>query len=153
MAIQDFKDQLEVFDFLYKLIDDNKATLGVKYVARLDEELLPEYPAVLLTLEGPTTRQQHATRVFKVEWHCDVWVFHAELTVGKAIRSRQDVELATNVRKLIHTKFTLDDHIIFGFVDGEFPGRALRRVGGKQSTIVSTRLTWSGENRVLYQDS
>jgi hypothetical protein len=153
MAVQDYKDSLEIFDYLYKLIDDNKGTLGIKYVAQLDEELLPQYPAVLITLEGPTQREQHATRMFRVEWHCDLWVFHAELTVGKAIRSRQDVELATRVRKLVHTKFTFDDHIIFGFIDGEFPGRALRRIGAKQTTIVATRLTWMGENRVLYQDS
>lgn len=153
MPIQDYKDSLEVFDYLYQLIDDHKAELGIKYVAQLDEELLPEYPACLLTLEGPMEREQHATQMFKVTFHSDIWVFHAELTVGKAIRSRQDVELATNVRKLLHTKFTLDNHIIFGFVDGEFPGRAMRRVGGRQTTIVTTRLTWTGQNRVRYQDS
>lgn len=150
---QDYKDQLEVFDFIYKLVDDNKAQLGIKYVAQLDENLFPEYPAILISLETPLERKQHATQMFLVEFYVDLWIFHAELTVGKAIRSRKDVELSTNVRKLLHTKYNLDGHIMFGFVTGEFPGRTVRVVGQKASTIVTTRLTWFGENRVLYQDS
>jgi hypothetical protein len=150
---QDYNDLLQVFDYLYHLIDDNKANLGLKYVAQLDEQLLPEYPAVLVSIESPLEREQHATSMFRVVFNVDIWLFHAELTVGKAIRSRQDVELATNVRKLIHTKRTLDDHIVFGFVDGEYPGRTLRMTERKSTTVVTTRLTWTGENRVLFQDS
>lgn len=149
---QDYADPLEVIDHIYGLLDDNKADLGIKYIARIDENLLPEYPALLINL-APVNRELHATQMFRVVWHLDIWVFHAELTVGKAIRSRQDIELATRVRRLLHENRTLDGHIVHGFVNGEYPGESTRVVGSKVSSVVTTRLTWQGENRVRFQDS
>lgn len=145
---QDFYDPLQVFDYIANLIDDNKATLGLRYIAKLDEELLPQYPAVLLSMETPTLREWHTTAQFLVSFNLDIWVFHALLTVGKSVRSRRDIELATEIRKLLHTKLDLDGHIVQGWVDGEYPGRTTRVVGGKASTVVTTRLTWTGQNRV-----
>ena len=145
---QDYYDILQPFDYYYNLLDDNKATLGLRYIAQHEESLIPEYPAILLQTDH-VTREQHATGLFRVEFHIDLWIFHAELTSGAATRSRKDVELATEIRKLLHSKRTMDGHIIFGFVDGEFPG-VTARAG---TTIVTTRLTWMGENRVLYENS
>ncbi len=150
--MQDFADGLQVVDFIYELLDTKKAELGIKYIARIDENLIPEYPAMLINL-GPVTRELHATQMFRVVFALDIWVFHAELTVGKAIRSRADVELATNIRKLLHEYRTLEGHIVHGFVNGEFPGQTTRIVGTKTSSIVTTRLSWEGENRVRFQDS
>lgn len=151
---QDYHDPLQPFDYMVNFLDDNKATLGIKKIIQLDEELINEYPAILINMEGsPMLRQYHATQMFLVRFHLDIWIFHGKLTVRKAIRSRQDIEMATAVRKLIHTKRDMDGHIIDGFIDGEYPGRATRVIGQKASTIVTTRLTWRGENRVLYQDS
>lgn len=149
---QDYYDILQPFDFLLNLLDDNKATLGIRYIAQNDEVLRPEYPAVHITAEN-TLRELHATQMHRVVWFIDIWVFHAELTVGKAVRSRQDIELATNVRKLIHTKRDMDGHIVHGFVASEAPGISARTVGRRVSTVVTTRMSWQGENRVLYQDS
>jgi hypothetical protein len=149
---QDFVDGLEVLDFIYDLLDNKKADLGIKYIARIDENLIPEYPAVLVNL-APITRELHATQMFRVVWNITIWVFHAELTVGKAIRSKEDIELATNIRKLLHEHRTLDGHIVHGYVNGEFPGETTRVVGTKTSSIVTTRLSWEGENRVRFQDS
>jgi len=89
--------------------------------------------------------------MFRIEFHLDIWVFHAELTDSVAVRSAKDIQLATDIRKLLHTKRTLDGHIIFGFVTGEFPGMTVFRATA--SSIVTTRLTWMGENRVRYEDS
>ncbi len=151
---QDYYDPLEPFDFMVKFLDDHKAELGVKRILKLEEDLVPEYPAILVNMEGsPLNRAYHATQMFLVTFHLDIWIFHAQLTVGKAVRSRKDIQLATEVRKLIHTRRDMDGHIIDGFVDGEYPGRATRMFGRKATTIVTTRLTWRGENRVLYQDS
>jgi len=150
---QDYYDALQPFDYIIDLLDDNKAELGVRYIAQLDEDLLPSYPAILVNMEVPVEREQHSTQVFRVVFNIDIWIFHAQLTIGKATRSRADIELATNVRKLLHSDFTLGDHIIFGFVSGEYPGRSARVVGGKVSTVVTTRLTWTGQNRVMYSDS
>lgn len=150
---QDFKDSLECLDYVYDKIENNKAGLGIQYVARIDEELYPRFPAVLVSMERPLQRELHATGMFKVTFHLDLWIFHAKLTVGKAIRSREDIQLATSVRKLLHSDYTLGSHIIFGYVTGEFPGVTARIVGQKARSVVTTRLTWEGQNRVLYEDS
>ncbi len=147
--MQDFYDILQVLDYLYEKLDNEKAELGINYIARIDEDLLPVYPAILINV-SPVTRELHATQIFRVQFNLDIWVFHAELTVGKAIRSREDVKLATRIRKFLHEDYTLGGHIIFGFVDGEFPGQTTRVAGQKASTVVTTRLTWVGENRVPY---
>lgn len=150
---QDFYDPLQVLDYITTKLDDNKADLGVRYVAKLDEELFPKYPALLVTMETPLERVQHGTRVFLVNFNVDIWVFHAQLTQGKAVRSEEDIALATAVRKLMHADYELGGHIVFGFIHGEFPGRVARIVGGKAHTVSATRLMWTGQNRVLYQDS
>lgn len=147
---QDYYDILQPFDFIVDLLDDNKATLGLRYIAKHDEELIPQYPAVLVQTDRTDT-QQHATGQFLKQFYLDLWVFHAELTVGRATRSRMDIELATAIRRLLHSNYTLDGHIIFGYVNGENPGIAARIIGVSAVTIVTTRLTWVGENRVPFE--
>jgi hypothetical protein len=154
MGIQDYYDPLQVFDYLKGKLDDHKAELGIKFIAQFDEELYPEYPSILLNMEGsPLQRNYHATQMFRVIFNMDIWILHAQLSVGRAVRSRQDVEFATNVRKLLHSDITLGGHIIHGWVDGEYSGSSLRRRGTALSTIVTTRLTWRGENRVPFTES
>lgn len=146
---QDYYDPLQPFAHIVNMLDDAKATLGLRYIAKHDEELFPQYPAVLMQIDN-TERTQHATRQFMLRFHFDLWVFHAEMTVDKATRSEMDIALATNIRKLLHTDKTLGGHIIFGWVDGEFPGMTRRAIGDKVSVVVCTRLTWQGENRVPF---
>ena len=147
---QDYYDILQPFDFMFDLLDDNKATLGLRYIAQHDEELIPQYPAVLMQTDRTET-EQHSTGMFLKRFHIDLWVFHAQLSDNRATRSRKDIELATEIRKLVHSNKTMDDHIIFGFVNGEIPGGTNRVFGGTVVTIVTTRLTWMGENRVPYE--
>ena len=147
--MQDYYDILQPFDHIVQLLDDNKATLGLKYVAENDEELIPEYPAVLVQTDT-LNREIHATQMYLVQFMLDIWVLHADMTESTAVRSRTDIELATNVRKLLHENSTLDGHIIFGFITGEIPGVAARVIGANVVTAVTTRLTWIGENRVPF---
>lgn len=159
MATQDYHDPIQVLDHVHQLIDNHKADLGLAYVAYQDEELLPQYPAALVSMESPVERRQHATRMFLVTFNLDIWIFHARLTAGKALRSKEDIELAQNVRKLLHANYTLPDegtpagHIVFGFVESENSGLTIRSRGQRQQSVVTTRLSWTGQNRVLYQDS
>lgn len=150
---QDYYDPLQVLDHIHTLIDNNKASLGLRFVAYQDEELLPEYPAALVTMELPIAREQHATQMFLLRFNVDIWVFHARMSVGKAIRSRQDIELATNVRKLLHQNYTLDGHIVFGYVAAETPGATVRATERRSAQVLTTRLMWTGQNRVLYQNA
>jgi hypothetical protein len=147
---QDYYDILQPFDHLFDLLDDNRATLGLRYIAQHEEDLIPQYPAMLLQTDRTDT-EQHATGQFLKQFHIDLWVFHADMSVGQSTRSRKDIELATAIRKLVHGDYTLGGHIIFGFVDGEFPGITSRIISGGVSTVVTTRLTWQGQNRVPYE--
>jgi hypothetical protein len=149
---QDYYDPLQPFDYMVKLLDDNKASLGIRYIAENDERLRPVYPAVLVSLEN-VERSLHATGIFMATFHIDLYVFHAELTSRKAVRSRKDIQLATDIRKLIHEDRTMNGHIIHGFVDGEFPGITAQIVGSNVNTIVTTRITWQGDNRVPFEVS
>jgi hypothetical protein len=151
--MQDYYDPIQPFDYICDKLDDAKVELGIRYIARFDEELRPAYPAVLVNMEAPLMRDLHATRQFLVQFNIDIWVFHSDLTKGKAVRSREDVLLATEIRKLLHADYTLDDHIIFGYVINEAPGRTTRVVGNTANTVVTTRLMWTGTNRVRFEDS
>lgn len=152
MSIQDYHDPLQVLDHVVSFLDDNKAELGIRYIAQQDERLAPEYPAALVELLS-VTRQEHATRMFLVTFAIDIWILHAKLTERKSVRSRKDIELATGVRKLLHSEFTLNGHIVFGHVTGEFSTISPRVMGAKSEAVVATRLTWEGQNRVLYKES
>jgi hypothetical protein len=147
---QDYYDILQPFDYIVNLLDDHKATLGLRYIAQNDEQLIPEYPAVLVQADN-TIRELHATRQYYVRWDIDLWVFHAELTLSQAVRSRKDIELATDIRKLLHSKSTMDGHIIFGYVVNELPGVAANVT--TNTGLVTTRVTWRGENRVRFEDA
>jgi hypothetical protein len=147
---QDYYDILQPFDHIIELLDDSKAALGLAYIAENDENLIPQYPAVLVQTDN-VRRQYHATGVFIVYFHLDLWVFHAELSSSSAVRSRKDVQLATDIRKLLHANRQLGGHIIDSLVDGEFPGISGRVIDSNMRTIVTTRLTWVGENRVPYE--
>lgn len=149
---QDFYDALQPFEYIYDMLDTNKAVLGLAYIARHDEELIPEYPAVLLQMDS-VERRHHATGLFYIEFNLDLWVFHAQLSVNQATRSLKDIQLATAIRKLLHSDRQLGGHIIFGYVNGEFPGVTARVISGSVATIVTTRLTWTGENRVPFDAS
>ena len=159
MPAQDYYDPPQVLNHLHKLVDDHKASLGLRYVAKQDELLLPEYPAALVSMEAPLRREQRATRLFRLVFTVDIWVFHARLSTSKGNRSMEDIQLATNVRKLLHQNYTLPDastpvgHIVFGYVESESPGLTRLAGGRKTEQVVTTRLVWVGENRVRYEDA
>lgn len=147
---QDYYDILQPFDHLVALLDTNMATLGLRYIAQNDENLIPEFPAVLVQT-ARTDRQHHATRQYYVSHHIDLWIFHAELSSSAAARSRKDIELATLIRKLLHADVTLEGHVIHSYVDGEFPGITARVIDSNMVGVVTTRLTWQCELRVPFE--
>lgn len=149
---QDFYDILQPFEYVVGMLKDHQPDLGIAYVAENDEALIPQYPAVLVQAAN-TERSMHATGMFLVEFNLDLWLFHAELTVGTAIRSRQNADKATQVRKLLHSDATLGGHIIFSYVSAETPGVSARVVNRNLTTMVTTRLTWVGQNRVPFEAS
>jgi hypothetical protein len=150
MAAQDYIDITEILDYLHDRIDNNKTALGLKHISYGDEQLLPEYPALVLTAERPTQTRQHATRQWYRSFFCDLWLFHAKLSVSRRVRTREDIELARKLEKFLNADRTLGDHIIFGFVTDLQPIVIGRITSTKGNAVIATRLSWQGENRVLW---
>lgn len=149
---QDFYDIIQILDYLHDRIDDNKTELGLRYVTYGDEQLLPEYPAVVLTAERPITSQLHATGQFARVFTCDLWVFHAKLQVGRRIRTREDIELARRMEVFLNSDMTCGGHLIQCWVEEMQPvviGRTT--TAQKGNALIGTRLIWRGENRVPFE--
>lgn len=149
---QDFYDIIQILDYLHDRIDNNKTELGLKYITYGDEQLLPEYPALVLTAERPTETEPHATRQYLRRFLVDFWVFHAKLSVGRRIRTREDIELARNLEIFLNLDRTLDGHIIQCWIESMQPiVIGTTTTGQKASAVIGTRLQWMGTNRVPFE--
>lgn len=148
-VLQEFKDRFEA----------NKGLLGFSYVATQDEILLPEYPALQISV-GRLARQDHGTQRFEVTFEGTFWIFHANFETTHQARSIEDMKLATNVVKFLHlpenrSLYSIEDaenKLIggSGYVVNELPGMTLQENGGR---IVTTSLVWNGRSLVNYADS
>jgi hypothetical protein len=148
---QDFYDPIQIAEYIEQKIDGNKATLGLTYVGFGEENFLPEFPAAIVSPEGGLQRRISGLQKFDVDFEIRVWVLHANLNKGMRDRTREEIDMSTRVRKLLHSDMTLGGHIIHGYVTNEQPGRLHR--SGAQTSLLSTLLVWEGTNRVLFQDS
>jgi len=148
---QDFYDILQVLDYLHDRIDNNKTELGLKHVTYGDEQLLPQYPACVLTAERPVNTTLHATRQYRREFACDLWVFHANLNRGRRIRTREDMVLARNLEKFLNDDRSCGGHMIQCWVESMTPIVIGRVSSSKGNAVIATRLVWTGENRVPYE--
>jgi hypothetical protein len=124
-----------------ELLEQEKSSLGIGYVGVGDVQLIPEYPAVLLTSD-PLVREQHGTRRFQNFFNLSLWVYHANVSVDRATRTLEDLELVTRIRNRLHKPdaMTMGGNIIHGFVDSESPGV----LTGKSNIVIGTRMTWTG---------
>lgn len=138
----------EVLSYITDLLEVNKDSLGLKFIGYGKDRLIPYYPAVDVTV-GNLRREIKSTQYFKVTFSVNLWVYHADLSVGHGVRTEKDLKLVTDITTLLHKDFTAADKLIFSFVDGEDPG-----VSDKGNTgIITTRMSWTGESRVLFTDS
>ncbi len=130
----------EAIDMLYQLINDNAGMLGMEYVGRYDENLLPRYPNIVIS-PGQKNKEVHATHTFNVQLRATLWIYHAKLTVTHTERSEEDLAFATAVENLIEEDKTFGGRVIFSFVESSTPGVIAPRIG-KGDGIVGTRLAW-----------
>jgi hypothetical protein len=131
----------DALDFFKNLLDDNKGELGLGYVAYGDEDMSPMYPAVKVTA-GPFGREVHGTHKFLNHFVVNIWVYHAKMVSGHAARSKEDLELATSIRQLIHSDLTCSGGVIFGHVAFEEPTLINRSKG---AMVVGTQMSWNGQ--------
>lgn len=132
----------EAVEMLSELIDDNAARLGIEFIGKYDERLLPRYPAVVIS-SAPLAREVHATHTFALTLRATIWIYHAKVSLTHKERSEEDLLLVTALVSLLHDDPTYDGRVIFGYVESEIPGVIAPRAG-RGDPIVGTRISWEG---------
>lgn len=136
----------EIVDHIHNLLETNKVALGLAFVGYGDEDLIPTYPAAVVTA-SPLERELHATRQFQLVFRCNIWVYHAKMTEDHKTRTRNDMILASAIRGKLHEDKTFGGNLIFGYVESEDPGIITRP---RREIVVATRLGWTGQSVVSF---
>lgn len=149
----------EVLVDLRDKLREKASELGITEVILGDEEVQFNYP--LLQIVGqPLDREIAGMSYWSVMFHAELWLYHADLSVSHSQRTIDEMKLATNVLKFLHTDNMRHlrgepddqgqtDRLIFAYVNSELPGR-IRRPGSP--SIITTRFGWQGESRVLFSE-
>lgn len=130
----------EVLDYIHDLLEVEGGELGLRYVAYGEEDKIPRMPAARV-VAGLLERSLHATRQFENMFSVDVFVYHGNLNATHAQRSKEDLELCSRIRNVIHAKPTLGGGVIQGWITAEAP---LLTTRGKAPAVVTTQMTWRG---------
>jgi hypothetical protein len=139
-----FNTPEELLDYLHDLLTFHAEPLGIRFVGYGEERLIPEYPAVLVAA-GPIVREVHSTHTFQLTMIAELWIYHAKLSESHHMRTRQDLELVTRVREVLHDNLTCNDEaglkqVIFSYVNAEDPA-FIRRP--RNEAVVGSRITWN----------
>jgi len=126
-------------------LDAQSGPLGLKFVGKYDEQLIPEYPAVVV-MPGPRRKNLHATRTFEVLFELSLFIYHANLNLSKRERSKADLQLVARIEQELDSDMrwptpTGESQIINGYVANEEPG-ILQPRANKSTMVICTRLTW-----------
>ncbi len=144
-----FYDNLDIIDYLYTKFKTEANTLGLGFVAYPEEEMLPKYPALMLS-SGTLAREIHTTHFFRNEIVIEIFVLHAALSKSHRARTREDLLLCRSIVLSLHADRSLGvdtegrKNIIDGFVVDEVPGEILDDRG---VAVVGTKITWAGQLR------
>jgi hypothetical protein len=149
----------ELLEVFRELFNAQKGILGFAYVATQEENLIPEYPALQVSMGG-VSRQDHGTQRFLLTFEASFWIYHASLESDHATRTIEDMKLATAVVKFLHLPNnralretdTSESKLISG------SGRVVLEQPGITNTgtgagVITTRLGWMGQSQVNYGDS
>jgi hypothetical protein len=142
-------DSWEIVDMVVGFLERKKGPLGLAYVGKYGESLIPEYPAVVVI---PIQREKvlHGEGTFNLNIELDLYVYHADLTLDKRQRSKADMQLVARIEAELEKDYgwkadeanPLDDRqIIFGYVSGEEFG-VLQPRSTKSNSVICTRMTW-----------
>lgn len=130
----------ELVEFLADFF--SKSELGIEYIAKYDEKLIPKYPAIHIQAAN-FDKTLHSTNTFLIGMRAAIHVLHGDMMQNRQTRNYEDLRLATKVIDYLEADMTLGDHLIHGFVESEVPGVLPPRVT-KGEAIISTRLNWFG---------
>jgi hypothetical protein len=144
----------QIMDHLHDLISQNAGELGVNFVGYGDERLKPGYPAILIT-GGPVAREIHGTHTFLLRFLLELWVYHANLDASHQVRTREDLQLVSRLRALLHNHHRLfssdnEAQVIFSYVSAEDPAFVRRP---ESPAVVASRVEWTAESREIFGSS
>jgi len=140
----------ECVEAISELISDNAERLGIQYVGKNDERLLPRYPAVVVS-GGMKRKEVHATHTFNVELYTTIWVYHAAITKTHQERSMEDMVFATALEALLEDDKTLGQRVIFCYVESSVPGVYAPR-SGRGEPVVGTKINWYALSQKRWED-
>jgi len=137
-----------LLDYAYDLVEAKKGDIGLEYVAYGSDQLLPKYPACVIA-PGQTRTQKHGTHYFMCTFYIEMLVLHAKLSVSRAIRTKEDLELVTRTTDALSLDPTCGALALFSYFTDETPQNV--RTGVKTAPVLGTQLSWLVEARVPFK--
>jgi hypothetical protein len=138
-----------------------RTEFGFKYIDYGDpDDIIPATPAIVIT-NNPIRRELHGLHKFNVQLSIELWILHADGTIGAAQRRYDDILLCNQIQDFLDLNMNLPDeanlteqdklnnpvgNIIQGWISGQSPG-ILRRKG---ALFISTRMTWDGISQQMF---
>lgn len=141
-------DQWKIIDMVTERLEARSGTLGLKFVGSYDEKRIPRYPAIVI-VPGARDKEIHGTNTFQVVVELQLYVYHADLTLTKRERSKEDLKLVANIETELEKDYgwqinpadTSTKRIVFGYISSVEPG-AIQPRTNKSNMVISTRMTW-----------
>lgn len=135
----------EIIDMMAERLEARSGPLGLKYVGAYDEQIVPQYPAVVI-VPGPRAKDLHGLKTYEVVFQLYLYIYHANMNLTKRERSKADLQLVSNIEAELETDLRWSDstgasQIVHGFVTHEEPG-AMQPKANKSTVVICTRLTW-----------
>ena len=139
-------DTWELIDMVVARLEAQSGPLGLKFVGKYDEQIIPESPAVVV-MPGTRRKSLHGLHTFEVLSELSLFVYHANLNMSKRERSKADLQLVSRIERELDSDMRWPDPetnqslLINGYVTSEEPGLLQPRTN-KSTLIICTRLTW-----------
>lgn len=137
-----FERPEQVVDYWIDFIGQRKGQLGFNQVTGYDQKIATDYPLMAIS-PGKLEKQLHGSRTWLYVWRTQFFVMHATASGDHLQRSREEAALVTRTVAAIELDKTMQDQIIFGYVEGETPG-VIQPLTTKGALVLSTRLDWVG---------
>lgn len=130
---------MDATDYFYELLRLNGPEFGLDDV-EYDARLIPAYPAAVLT-PGRKDKAFHSTNFFLVTMEVHIAVYHAKLTQTRRERTREDLQLCTDIESTVETpQLNVNNRVVTAYISEIVPGMITRPKGEQ---VIGSRMTIS----------
>jgi hypothetical protein len=129
---------------VFDRVDASADSLGISIVQFGDMPLTAKWPAVMVVPNELTRRPEASQYVVELQATVLLYVLHADMTVGRQVRTHEDLQLAEAVTNVLHANMTFDGQLAGSWVSAERPRMVPTR---RAPQVVSTELTWVARSR------